>query len=120
MTTELPILRSVLATAPLAVAGAAFLGTDEALAAAVSATVVLLNLGAMAILGPRMIASVAADDGQAALWAAALFAKFVLVLAIFAGLTQVLAPVGLAVGFVPLLLGTLLAALVSARRVNAT
>jgi len=120
MTTELPILRSVLISAPVAVAGAALLGADEALAATVSAGVVLLNLGIMAVLGPRLVGSVAADDGQAALWGAALCAKFLLLLGIYAGLVRILPPVGLAIGFVPLLLGTLLAALVSARRAMAT
>jgi hypothetical protein len=118
MTTDLPIFRSVLLAAPLAVAGAALLGADHAIAAAASAAVVLLNLGVLAILGPRLLASIAADDGRAVLWGVALCAKFVLLLAIFAALLRVLEPVGLAIGLTPLLLGTLLAALVSAR--NAT
>jgi hypothetical protein len=116
MTPELPIFRSVLLAAPLAVAGAALLGADQAPAAAASAAVVLVNLGLLALLGPRLVASVAADDGQTIFWGAALCAKFVLLLAIYAALLRVLEPVGLAIGLTPLLLGTLLAAIVSARR----
>jgi hypothetical protein len=120
MTTDLPIVPCVLLAAPLAVAGAAFLGPAAAGAAAFSAAVVLVNLWSLSVLGPRLVASIASDDGQAWLWAAALCAKFVLLLALYAGMARVLSPAGLAIGLVPLPLGTLLAALAAARAPPAT
>jgi hypothetical protein len=99
--------------APLAVAGAAaWGGVDVAVAAASSAGVLVANLWAWSVLGPRLVGSVAADDGGAGLYAAALGAKTLLVLAVIAVLlTSGWSPAGLAIGLATLPAATLLAAL---------
>jgi hypothetical protein len=118
-TTHLPILRCSALSAPFAVLGSAVFGPGAVAAAAVSSLVVLVNLWVLAVLGPRLVGSLAANDGEgdgtAGLWAAALCGKFVLILAVFVGLVQVLPPVGLAMGFLSIPAGTVVAALLPAR-----
>jgi hypothetical protein len=107
-----PILRFSALAAPLAVAAGAAWGTDVALAAAISAGLALTNLWAWSVLGPRLVGSLAADDGGSGLFAAALATKTLLVLGLVAWLlVSGWSPVGLALGLVPLPIGTLLAAL---------
>jgi hypothetical protein len=112
-TTPHPILRLSALAAPLAVAGAAAWGGAEvAAAAAVSSGVLIGNLWLWSVLGPRLVGSLAADDGGAGLYAAALAAKTLLVLAVVAWLlTSGWSPAGLAIGLAVLPVSTLLAAL---------
>ncbi|HHO50458.1 MAG TPA: hypothetical protein ENK18_06175 [Deltaproteobacteria bacterium] len=106
MTTTPPILRNCALASPLALLGAAPLGLDHVVAATLSTSLVLANLWALSILGPRLVQSVA-EETFAGLWLAALGAKFILIAAILVGMVQILPPMGIALGFVPLLVGTL-------------
>lgn len=112
-TTPPPILRFSVFTAPFAVAAGAVWGADVALAAALSAGLTLLNLWGWSVLGPRLIGSLAGDDGGAGLYAAALATKTLLVLGLLAWLlVSGWSPIGLALGILPLPIGTLVTALV--------
>lgn len=109
-TTTPPILRNCAFASPLAILVAIPLGMDHVVAAAISTSLVLANLWALSILGPRLVQSVAKET-FAGLWLAALGAKFILIAAILVGLVQVLPPLGVALGFVPLMVGTLVTGL---------
>lgn len=106
MTTNPPILRNSALALPVAVAlGAAHSG-EGALGAGLASLLVLGNLWVLSVVGPRLVKSLA--DGEfPGLWAAALVAKFFLLVGGFVGLVQVLPPIGVAMGFVPLMVGTL-------------
>ena len=109
-TTTPPILRNAALAMPVAVGIAALWGPDHALAATVSGLLVLANLWVLSILGPRLVTAVAREE-LSGLWAAALAAKFLLLAAALVGLVKVLPPLGIALGFVPLLAGTLITAI---------
>lgn len=118
MTNTPPILRNSALTVPVVVAAAwAVWGPDHALAAALSSALLLANLWSLSVLGPRVVEGVAAPGGDPwlGLWAAAIAAKFLLLAGAFVALARLLPPVGMAVGFVPMLLGTFLTALQLAR-----
>jgi hypothetical protein len=89
------------------VAGAALLGVDHAVAAGVAGALVLLNLWVLSVLGPRVVRSLARGEPPT-LWVAAIGAKFVLFVGAFVLLLKALPPLGIALGFVPLLAGTLI------------
>lgn len=110
MTTNPPILRNCALALPVAIGLGALWGADHALAAAASGLLVLANLWVLTILGPRLVTSIAREE-LSALWAAALVAKFLLLAGGLLALLKVLPPLGLAFGFVPLLVGTLITAL---------
>lgn len=109
MTTNPPILRNSALSLPLAVACGAAHSGEAAVAAALSSLLVLGNLWVLSVVGPRLVKSLA--DGEfPGFWASALAAKFFLLLGGFVALTRVLPPFGVAMGFVPLLVGTLVTA----------
>ena len=110
MTTNPPILRNCALALPVAIGVAALWGADHALAAAASGLLVLANLWVLTVLGPRFVTALAREE-ISALWAAALLAKFILLAGLLIGLVKVLPPLGLAFGFIPLLIGTLATAL---------
>lgn len=98
------------AVAILPVAAMVWLSIDlpHALGSVVGSAVVLFNLWLLSVLGPRLVASLAGDRSPV-MWLLALFAKFVLLIAVFFSLFRVLPPYGLLLGFVPMLVGTLAA-----------
>lgn len=91
---------------PLGVVCGAFDGVEGAVAAFVSSAVVIANLWVLSVLGPRLVTSLAREESPM-LWAAALAAKFALLIGVFLGMLRVFPPMGVAMGFVPLLVGTL-------------
>jgi hypothetical protein len=109
-TTNPPILRNSALALPAAVALAALWGGDHAVAAAISGLLTLANLWVLTVVGPRLVTAIAREE-LSALWAAALVAKFILLTGALIGLLRILPPLGLALGFVPLVLGTLVTAL---------
>jgi hypothetical protein len=115
MTTDPPILRNSALATPFALAVGALFGWDHVLAAAVSSAVLVGNLWVLSILGPPLVRSLARGT-QPALWVAALLAKFVLLFGVYALLFQFLPPLGLGLGVVTLMMGTLLTGLELARR----
>ncbi len=118
MTTTPPILRNSALTAPVAVALAwAIWGPEHALAAALTSALLLGNLWSLSILGPRIVQGVAAPGGDPwlGLWAGAIAAKFLLVAGAFVALAKLLPPVGMAMGFLPMLIGPFVTALQLAR-----
>jgi hypothetical protein len=76
------------------------------IAAAISGVLVLFNLWLYSVLGPRLVTAVARQEGLG-LWGAALLAKMVLMVGSVWLLLTFLPPQGVALGFVPLMLGTL-------------
>lgn len=116
MTTNPPILANSVLVAPFAVALGFLWGLETAATALLSSVVALTNLWVLSILGPRLVRAIARDEqGVAALCGAAIVAKFLLVAAIYAWMAQHLPPYGIALGFVPMLGGTLITAVVIAR-----
>lgn len=106
MTTNPPILRNSLLATPLAVVAGLAISVPDAFAALVSSVVILANLWILGVLGPRLVTSLARDESPT-LWVVALLAKFVLLIVVFVAMLQVLPPFGLAMGFLPMLVGTL-------------
>src|SRR5687767_10649692 len=115
MTNNPPILRNSALVAPFAVGVGFFFGPSTALAAAISSGVVLLNLWVLSVLGPRLVQAIARNEPGAGLFAAALVAKFLLVALATIWMASTLPPIGVALGFVPLLGGTLVTAIELAR-----
>ncbi|MEM6925289.1 MAG: hypothetical protein AAF602_00055 [Myxococcota bacterium] len=107
-TSELPLLRNCAISWPIAVGVALLWGIDHAVAAGISGAVVVANLWLLSVLSSKLVEGIAREDPRTALWMAALFAKF----ALFAGLLLLVGRsfplLGVAFGFLPLLLGTLL------------
>lgn len=112
MTTTMtpPILRNFVLASPIAILGAAPLGVDHVVAAALSTALVMANLWALSILGPRLVQSVAKESFPG-LWLAALGAKFTLIAMALVGMVKFLPLMGIALGFVPLVIGTLVTGL---------
>lgn len=104
---ELPLLRNCAVCWPVAVGVASLWGVDHAVAAGISGAVVVLNLWLLSVLSGKLVEGIAREDQRTALWMAALFAKF----ALFAGLLVFVGRsfplLGVAFGFLPLMLGTL-------------
>ena len=116
MTQNPPILPNSALCVPLAVALGFLWGLEGAATALLSSLVVLSNLWVLSILGPRLVAAVAREEqGVAALCGAAIVAKFVLVAGIYVWMAKHLPPQAIALGFLPMLGGTLITALVLAR-----
>jgi hypothetical protein len=116
MTTNPPILPNSALVVPIAVALGFLWGPDTAATALLSSIVSLSNLWVLSILGPRLVSAIAREEqGIAALCAVAIAGKFLLVAAIYAWMAQHLPPYGIALGFLPMLGGTLITALVIAR-----
>lgn len=107
-TPELPLLRNCALSWPVAVGVAAGWGSQHALAAGICGGLVIGNLWLLSVLGSKLVEAIAKEDSSAALWMAALLAKFLLFAGLLALAGRTLPPLGLALGFVPLLLGTLL------------
>lgn len=120
MTTTLPILKNSALAIPLGIVIGAFAGPADAVAALVSSLVVIGNLWLLHILSARALAALARqysekspgdDSGESGaevmLWMGALGAKFVLLLLLYLGMLKFLSPFGLAMGFVPMLVGVL-------------
>lgn len=108
MTTHPPILRNSVLATPITLGVAAGFGVEHAIAAGVSSAVVLLNLWVLSILVPPMTRALARGEPTAGLWGAALIAKFVLLFGTYYLLFRVLPPFGLGLGFVSLMVGTLI------------
>lgn len=118
MTTSPPILRNSLLTAPVAVLLAwALWGPDHAAAAAASTGLIAANLWVLSVLGPRVVSGFATEepDPWLTLWVGAIAAKFLLLVGAFMVLLRYLPPLGVAMGFVPMLAGALVTALQLAR-----
>ncbi len=107
-TSELPLLRNCAVSWPVAVGVAAFWSPAHAIATGISGGLVIANLWLLSVLSSKLVEGIAREDARTALWMAALFAKF----ALFAGLLALVGRsfplLGVAFGFLPLLLGTLL------------
>jgi hypothetical protein len=114
MTTNPPILRNSLLATPVAVLAGLVSSVPDAFAALVSTGVVLGNLWVLGVLGPRLVTSVAQGESTV-LWVGALLAKIVVVIGVFVAMLQVLPPFGLAMGFLPMLVGTLVTGVQLAR-----
>jgi hypothetical protein len=110
-TTDPPILRNSALAAPLVVVAVALvLGPMEAVGTAVGSAAMIGNLWLLSLLAPRFVASMADESSSGAspaFWAVALLAKFVLLIGLFVGLFEVLPAFGVALGFVPLMVGAL-------------
>ena len=118
MTNSPPILRNSLLTAPVAVLLAwALWGSDHALAAAVSSALIAANLWVLSVVGPRVVSGFASEepDPWLTLWVGAIASKFLLLVGAFLVLLRFLPPLGVAMGFVPMLAGALVTALQHAR-----
>ena len=118
MTTSPPILRNSLLALPVAVGVAwAAWGPDHALAAAASTGLIAANLWTLSVLGPRVVEGFATEepDPWLTLWVGAIAATFLLLVGAFLVLLRFLPPAGVAMGFVPLLVGALVTALQLAR-----
>jgi hypothetical protein len=99
---------------PLAVVAGLLNSTNDAVAALVSSAVVLGNLWILSVLGPRLVKSIAREESPV-LWVAAILAKFVLLMVLFVAMLKVLPPFGLVMGFLPMLVGTLVTGIQLAR-----
>jgi hypothetical protein len=116
MTKQPPILQSSALVVPFAVALGLLWGRDTAVATLLSSIVALSNLWVLSILGPRMVTAAARDEqGMALICGAGITAKFLLVCALYVWMAKTLPPIGVAFGFVPMLGGTLITALILAR-----
>jgi len=105
---EQQLLRNCAVSWPVAVGVAALWSWPHAIAAGISGAIVVANLWTLSVLSGKLVEGIAREDQSTALWTAALFAKF----ALFAGLLVLvgrsLPLLGVALGFLPLMLGTLL------------
>lgn len=115
MTNDPPILRNSLIATPITVGLASSFGVDHAVAAGVSSALVLVNFWVLSVLGPPIVRALARGESPA-LWVAALLAKFALFFGAYYLLFQILPPFGLGLGFVSLLIGTLLTGIQLARQ----
>lgn len=116
MTQNPPILPSSALVVPIAVALGFFWGLEGAATALLSSLVALSNLWVLSILGPRLVAAIAREEqGMAALCGLGIVAKFLLVAGLYAWMATHLPPQAVALGFLPMLGGTLITALVLAR-----
>ena len=113
-TTTLPLLRNAAFSVPLAVLLGALWGAEHAVAAAVSSGVMLANFWALSLLGPRVVASLARGR-DAVPWVGLLGLKFLVVCGVLLGLVRVFPPVGVALGFVPLVVGVLVTGIMAAQ-----
>ncbi|MBX2799383.1 MAG: hypothetical protein KTR31_17035 [Myxococcales bacterium] len=116
--TNPPIFRNSILTWPVGVAIGAAIGTDYALAAGVSGALCVANIWVLSVLGPRLVSSVAKEE-FAGMWLAALGAKFVILAGLLLALVRIFPPLGVGLGFVPLLLGTLITGIGLAQEENA-
>lgn len=103
---------------PLAVVAGLLNSVPDAVAALVSSVAVLANLWILSVLGPRLVKSIAREESPV-LWVVAILAKFVLLMVLFVAMLKVLPPFGLAMGFVPMLVGTLITGIQLAREEEA-
>lgn len=116
MTNNPPILQNSALVVPLAVGAGLFWGTDTALTALLSSIVALSNLWVLSILGPRLVMAIAREEqGMAVLCGAGITAKFLFVAAAYVWMAKTLPPVGVALGFLPMLGGTLITAVILAK-----
>lgn len=129
MTTHPPILRNSVLATPITLGVAAVFGlatgspsasraAELAVAAAVSSGVVLLNLWVLSVLVPPMIRAIARQEAPL-LWSSALVAKFILLFVTYYLLFQFLPPFGLGLGFISLMVGTLITGIELAWQDNA-
>jgi hypothetical protein len=112
MTKTPPILRNSALSIPLGVVAGAFMSWPDAASALVSSLVVIGNLWVLSVLSPRALEALARSaEGESGadvgLWMGAIAAKFVLLLLLYLAMLQFLPPFGLAMGFVPMLVGVL-------------
>ncbi len=105
-TTQPPLLRNAALSLPIAVVVGALWGVEHAFAAAVCGAVVLGNLWMLSVLAPRVVHSVSRGESPA-LWVGMLGLKFVVLTAIVLGMARYFPPLGVALGFLPMVLGTL-------------
>jgi hypothetical protein len=121
MTNHPPILRYSALALPLAIGPAFWVSLGHGVGATLSAVLLLVNFWVLATLGPRVVAGFAAEEGDPwlALWVGALGAKFALLVGAFVWLASTFPPVAVAIGFLPILLGTLGAAVQMAREAEA-
>jgi hypothetical protein len=104
------------------VVGPAFaVSVGHGLGAVLASLLLLGNFWVLGTLGPRVVTGLAAPEGDPwlALWVGAIAAKFFLLVAAFVWLAQTFPAAGVAVGFLPILLGTLAAAVQMAREAEA-
>jgi uncharacterized membrane protein len=117
MTNHPPILRYSALALPLAVGPAFTVSVQHGVGATCSAVLLLVNFWVLSALGPRVVAGFAREEGDPfmALWLSALVAKLLLLVGAFLWMVRVFPPPAVAVGFLPILLGTLGAAVQLAR-----
>jgi len=110
MITAPPILRNSALAWPLTVALGAAFGLPTAVAAGASGLLCLVNLAALAVVGPRFVDSLARLEGGG-LWGPLLVMKTVVMLAVMLRLLEVLPPLGVGLGLTSLMFGALITAL---------
>jgi len=110
MTTTPPILRNSALAWPLTVCLAAMFGLPTAAAAGASGLLCVVNLAALAIVGPRFIDSLARSEGGG-LWGPLLVLKTAVVIAVLVRLLEWLPPLGIGLGLSSLMFGALMTAL---------
>lgn len=121
MTSHPPILRYSALALPLAVGPAFAVSVVHGVGATCSALLLLANFWVLSVVGPRIVAGMAKEDGDPwmPLWVSALVAKLGLLVAAFLWLIRVFPAPAIAVGFLPILLGTLVAAVQMGRAAEA-
>src|SRR5262245_4678605 len=110
MTNNPPILRNSLLALPVAPLVGLTSSVTDAVAALLSGLMVVGNLWVLSVLAPRLIRSIARGESPA-LWMAALLAKFALLVLLWGALLRNLPALGLVMGFLPMLVGTLVTGL---------
>lgn len=106
-TTTTPLLRNVAICIPLTVGGAAWFDAAIALGAVASSLLVLANLTILSVLVPGILRAIASQRSPALLMGLVLV-KFVLFTVLLLWLTRTFPPMGVVLGFVPMVLGTLI------------
>ncbi|MEN0064172.1 MAG: hypothetical protein AAGA48_18625 [Myxococcota bacterium] len=101
------VLRNCALCWPAGVAVASFWGMSYAIAAGVGGALVIGNLWLLSRLSGKLVEGFANEDASIGLWIAVLLVKFIVFLGLFLAVGASLPLFGLALGFVPLMLGIL-------------
>ena len=107
MTINRLLLRNAALCVPVSVGLGVLWSWDHAVAALISCLVVVVNLWVLSILGPRVVMSLSKQQNPT-FWMALLGLKFIVLACVLIVLVRGYPPVGVALGFVPLVLGGLI------------
>lgn len=118
MTTTTPLLRNVAVCIPLTVGIAGLFDVQVAIGATASGLLVLANLLALRWLVSGIVTAVAEQRSPVLLMSLAV-AKFVLFTVLLLAISRAVPPMGLVLGFVPMVAGTLLTGIELALRESA-